>query len=169
MSKAFLRESDFEEIPEPPRLAAALPFGVKNYLTASGADLLRQELTHLTDIDRPPLAADSTSVDSRHALKVLDQRIRHLQEALRTAEVVPSDTGERDVVRFGANVTIREPDGTVSHYRIVGAVEADAARNRISWQSPLARTLLQTRRGQRVAFNAPRGNVELEIVGIDYE
>lgn len=169
MSKAFLRESDFEEIPEPPRLAASLPFGAKNYLTAVGAASLRAELTRLATVERPPLALQTEDPEARRELKVLDQRIRHLQESLRSAVVVESDTGPRDIVRFGATVTVRDTAGTENRYRIVGVDETDAARNWISWQSPLARTLLQAKLGERVVFQGPRIRADLEIVAIEYE
>ncbi len=169
MSKAFLRESDFEDSPEPPRLAAALPFGAKNYLTPAGAQRLRDELLRLTEVERPPLALNPDDADARRALKVLDQRIRHLQASLRSAVVVAAEPGPHDTVRFGATVTVREPDGSEARYRIVGVDETDASRNWISWQSPLARTLLQAKVGDRVAFQAPRHRTELEIVAVEFE
>ncbi len=168
MSKAFLRESDSDVEPDSPVPVAVLPPGAKNYLTAGGVRRLQEELRRLTEDERPALAARLPDPEARQALNVLDRRVRYVQESLRTA-VVGEDAGPADVVRFGATVTLREPDGSQDRYRIVGVDEADAGRNWISWQSPLARAIMQARRGQRVKFIRPRGPVELEIVEIAYE
>jgi transcription elongation factor GreB len=165
MSKAFLRESDTEEAPERPPPVSLLPPGTKNLLTPDGAERLRAELTRLVEVERPPLATAGRDADTKRELLALDQRIRHLENSLRTAEIVPSSSSE-ETVRFGATVAVRDRSGELSRYRIVGVDETDLTRGWISWQSPLARALLNARRGQRVAFRAPSGPQELEIVEI---
>jgi transcription elongation factor GreB len=170
MSRAFVRESDVPQLPDLPPQVSPLPPGAKNYLTAGGAARLREELARLLDRERPRLAAaPADDLDAKRELQVLDQRIRYLQESLRTAEITPPDDGPRDIVRFGATVTVREPDATETRYRIVGVDETDLARNWVSWLSPIARALMNAKRGERVAFKTPRGARELEIVAIDYE
>jgi len=170
MSRAFVRESDFPQLPELPPLVSPLPPGAKNYLTPGGAERLRAELARLRDTARPQLAtAPAEDTDAKRELQVLDQRIRYLQESLRTAEVAAVTPGPTDVVRFGTSVTVREPNGTETTYRIVGVDETDLDRNWVSWLSPIARALMNAERGQRVTFKAPRGARELEIVAINYE
>lgn len=170
MSRAFVRESDVPQLPELPPLVSPLPPGARNYLTAGGAVRLRAELTRLHDTERPRLAAaPPEDVDAKHELQVLDQRIRYLQESLRTAEIVSHPAGPADTVHFGATVTVRETGGGETRYRIVGVDEADPDRNGISWLSPIARALLNAPRGGRVIFKAPRGAKELEIVRIEFE
>lgn len=90
MSRAFVRESDVPQLPELPPLVSPLPPGAKNYLTAGGAQRLREELTRLLDTERPQLArAPADDIDAKHELQVLDQRLRYVRESLRTADVVP--------------------------------------------------------------------------------
>ncbi len=171
MSRAFVRESDVPQLPELPPLVSPLPPGARNYFTAGGARRLREELTRLLDTERPRLAkAPADDLDAKHELQVLDQRIRYVQESLRTAEVVPPPPAEAPgVVHFGATVTVREPDGAESRYRIVGVDETDLDRNWVSWLSPLARALLNAKLGGRVVLQAPRGARELVIAEIEYE
>lgn len=170
MSKAFVRESDGPELPERPPPVSPLPPGARNYLTPDGARRLRDELARLADIERPPLAAaPAADTDAKTRLQAVDQRLRYLQDSLRTAEIVPPPEGVSETVRFGATVTVREAGGAETRYRIVGVDETDLDRNWVSWLSPIARALLQTRVGQRVALKAPRGQRELEIVAIEYE
>ncbi len=167
MSKAFLRESDFEELPDVPRPMAVLPPGAKNYLTEQGAARLRRELAQLVEQVRPPLAADPTNADMRRDLQTVDQRVRYLQESLRTAEIVAEAPRLDDVVRFGSRVVVREKDGSEVEYRVVGVDETEMGPNYISWQSPLAKALLNTRPGERIGFSTPRGLTTLDVLRVD--
>jgi transcription elongation factor GreB len=169
MSRAFVRESDIPQLVDLPPLVSPLPPGAKNYLTPDGVQRLREEVKRLMDEERPPLAAGD-DVDAKRSLQVLDQRIRYLQQSLRSAEVVaPPPEAERDLVRFGATVSVRETNGAEARYRIVGVDETNLELDWVSWLSPIARALMNARRGERVIFKAPRGQRELEIVAIEYE
>ncbi len=170
MSRAFVRESDVPQLPELPPLVSPLPPGAKNYVTPGGAHRLREDPARLLDTQRPRLAgAPPDDIDAKHELQVLDQRIRYLQESLRTAEIVPPPAEPGEVVRFGATVTVREPGGVETPYRIVGVDETDLDRNWVSWLSPIARALHHARLGERVVIKAPRGPRELEIIAIGFE
>lgn len=172
MSRAFVRESDFDSLPDLPPPASPLPPGAKNYLTAGGAARLGAELKRRLDRERPPLAAAAPEdIDAKRELQVLDQRIRYLQNSLSTAEIVapPADPAATEPVRFGATVTTREGNGSETRYRIVGVDETDLDRNWISWLSPLAQSLLNAHLGQHVVLKTPRGATELEITGVTYE
>jgi transcription elongation factor GreB len=170
MSKAFTREeNDGPDIPDLPLLSSSLEPGARNYITATGAQKLRDELQHAVEIPRPSLASSSDDPDAKRQLARLDQRIRQLEESLRAAEIVAPPDGPRDVVRFGATVTVRETDGTETSYRIVGVDEMDLDRNWVSWMSPIAKALLNAKRGQRVPFKFPSGQETLEIIDIGYE
>jgi len=171
VSKAFTREDD--DAPERPLTRprpSALPPGAKNYLTLDGAARFRAELAHLESEARPALAALKLDDPQRAPLAQLDQRIVQLQQCLRTAVVVASPTGtEATVVRFGAKVTVRDSLGEVSQYRIVGLDEVDFSRGWVSWLSPLAKALTNTRPGQRVPFRTPAGPTELEVLTVAYD
>ena len=169
MSKAFTRESDdLPDRPTLPPLPSLLPPGVKNYLTPDGALRLQEELKKLIEIERPQVVATDDSNDRRQ-LSGLDQRIQHLQQCLRSAEVVPPPATPCDQVRFGATITVRDRSGSESRYRIVGVDETDIERGWVSWLSPIAKALLNAKPGQGVRFKFPSGEEQLEIVGISYQ
>ncbi|MEY2481512.1 MAG: transcription elongation factor GreB [Verrucomicrobiota bacterium] len=170
MSKAFTREDDSApELPDLPPLTSALAPGAKNYITPAGAQKLRDELQRLIEISRPALAEAQDDPDSKRQLARLDQRIMQLEESLQSAEIVSAPSGPADVVRFGASVTVRESDGTETIYRIVGVDETDIDRNWVSWMSPIAKALLNGKRGERIRFKFPSGEETLEIINISYE
>jgi transcription elongation factor GreB len=148
---------------------SVLPPGAKNYLTASGAKKLREELDELLATTRPRLAASAEQSRVADELHRIDARIRQLQATLGSAVVVEPPVLPDETVRFGATVRVREPGGTEGIYRIVGVDETDLDRNWISWLSPLARALINARVGQRVIFKFPSGEQDLEILQIHYE
>lgn len=165
MSKAFTRESD--DAPEPPivpRPLSSLPPGVKNYLTADGAQKLREELERLEKMERPRILALAGA--SERELQIVDQRIAYLRQSLHTAVIVQSASEPFDQVRFGAMVTVRNKAAQELQYRIVGVDEMDVDRGWVSWRSPIARALMNTRVGQRVKLKLPAGEEELEILAI---
>jgi transcription elongation factor GreB len=148
VSKAFTKESDQEEGEVlPPR--APLPPGVRNYITPAGARRLRDELASL-----------------QAAPAGRERRIRQLQEII-SSLVIAETPGEPDVVRFGATVTVKRPEG-VETYRLVGVDEIDLDRNEISWLSPLGKVLLGKRAGNKVRFRAPAGIEEILIEFVSY-
>jgi transcription elongation factor GreB len=156
VSKAFTRESD--DAPEErtlPPLRTLLPAGVKNYLTADGANRLQHELDSL--IQKRGSAGTSS-----------DQRVFRLQESLESAVIVPPSPPPWDQVRFGATVSVRHANGELSEYRIVGVDETDTDRGWISFLSPIAKALLNARLSEKVRFKFPSGEETLEIVGIRF-
>jgi transcription elongation factor GreB len=170
MSKAFTRdENEGPDIPDVVPTASVLAPGEKNYITPGGAQKLRDELQRLVEVVRPELVEERDDPDAKRQLARLDQRIMQLEGSLQSAEIVEAPSGLIDVVRFGACVTVRESDGSETSYRIVGADETDPDENRVSWMSPIAKALLNRKRGEQIRFKFPSGEERLEIIDISYE
>jgi transcription elongation factor GreB len=158
MSKAFTRESDELALARPH--TAALPPGARNYLTAPGAARLHGELDRLLHVDRPAAAGDAEAVAD------IDHRIRDLGAQLDSAEIVDPAQGDAAIVRFGAEVTVRDDGGRDHAFAIVGVPEADPRHGRVSYLTPVARALLGGREGDTVLLP---GRGEVAIVRIAYE
>jgi transcription elongation factor GreB len=145
VSRAFVKENERDAEAVVPRPQRQHPY----YVTPEGYAQLQQRV-----------AAAQASGDEREAELV--------QERLEAAIVVHPEEQPRDLVRFGAGVTVESPDRKRSVYRIVGEDEADPLQGRISWLSPLAQALLEHRAGDRVVWQRPAGNIALTIVEIAY-
>ncbi|NBV21627.1 MAG: transcription elongation factor GreAB [Proteobacteria bacterium] len=168
MSKAFTREDDAPETPIAARRVSALPPGTQNLMTPDGVQKLRTELAEVRTAYEQ-LRATRGDPDKPQKLAALEQRAMFLDGCLRTASVVQPPATPDDRVRFGATVTVREPDGTMARHRIVGVDEVDFDRGWVSWLSPIARSLLKKSVGQRVRLRLPGGEKDLEITGVAYE
>jgi transcription elongation factor GreB len=155
---------------------------VKNYITPGGADKLKSELKQLLTIERPELVrvvqwAASNGDRSENAdytygkrrLREIDRRIRFLTKRLEDAEIVDPLRQKSDRVLFGATVTVEHEEGGEKVYRIVGIDETNIARGHVSWISPVAKALLNSRVGDVVTLKSPKGEEELEILSIRYE
>lgn len=183
MSKAFVRESDHEDGDDDgltPELA--LPAGARNYLTPAGYARLREELVHLMTVERPEIvqvvswaasngdrSENGDYLYGKRRLREIDRRMRFLTRRLDIAEVVdPAEQADCEQVFFGATVTYMDADGAENTIKIVGVDEAEPLKGRISWVSPVARTLNKARVGDTVTLRAPGGDQTLDIVEIRY-
>ncbi len=180
MSKAFVKESDGDEDDEgglPP-----IPPGAKNYITPQGYQRIREELLQLIDTERPEVvkivhwaasngdrSENGDYIYGKRRLREIDRRIRFLTKRLDLAEVVdPSIHQGSDQVFFGATVTYLNGAGTEQTITIVGIVELDPLKGKISWVSPVARALTKSREGDVVTLTTPAGVDELEILNVTY-
>jgi transcription elongation factor GreB len=183
MNKAFVRESEGDDEEEETPAAPNLPAGTRNYITPGGHARLKSELEELVKRERPHVveivawaasngdrSENGDYIYGKRRLREIDRRIRFLTKRLEIAEVVdPLRQGNNDQVFFGARVTVADIDGAENTYTIVGVDEADVARGRISWISPLARALLKSREGDTVRFQSPVGIREIDIVEVVYQ
>jgi transcription elongation factor GreB len=181
MSKAFTKEPNDEssehDDPAEDAVPALLP-GVKNYITPSGLQRLRDELRFL--LTRVAWAASngdrSENADYQYGkrrLREIDRRIRFLSKRIDAAEVVdpeaPRSGRAATQVFFGATVRYATLAGTERVVHIVGLDEVDLDRHYISWLSPLARALMKSGPGDRVVLHAPGGTEQLQILEVRYE
>jgi transcription elongation factor GreB len=106
--------------------------------------------------------------DTRKSLQRLEKRIAFLTGRLAITEIIDPVDQNSGHIRFGATVTVEPSSGPQKVYRIVGIDEADINQGRISWTSPLARSLLDGKAGDVVKVSTPLGEQELEIIEIRY-
>lgn len=159
---------------------------VKNYITPSGLQRLRDEHRFLLTRERPAVTkvvawAASNGDRSENAdyqygkrrLRQIDNRIRFLTKRIDAAEVVdperPRSGQAAERAFFGATVRYANANGTEHVVRIVGTDEVDLERGHISWVSPLARALMKSSAGDRVVLQAPGGTEPLTILDVSYE
>src|SRR2546426_9801840 len=164
MSKAFIKESDGEDDDHDHAAeeAAHAPLaGVKNYITPSGLQRLRDELRFLLTRERPAVTqvvawAASNGDRSENAdyqygkrrLREIDRRIRFLTKRIDAAEVVDPEAPRSGRAAtqgfFGATVRYADASGTERGVSIVRRDEVYLDRNHISWVAPPARALMKS-------------------------
>ncbi len=74
-----------------------------------------------------------------------------------------------DTIKFGATVTLIDEDTEKKQvWQIVGEPEANAKEGRISITSPLARALVNKKKGETVEVVTPGGAKAYEIVKVEW-
>lgn len=155
----------------------------KHPMTKEGAEALQTELNKLKKEDRPRITeaiadarehGDLKENAEYHAAReqqgLVEARIKHIEGTLSMAQVIDvTKLNPRGKVVFGATVTVLniDTDEEVT-YKIVGNDEAHVADNKISVNSPIARALIGKESGDEVIVQAPKGNIDYEIVEVEY-
>ena len=98
----------------------------------------------------------------------IDRRIRYLQKRIPELTVVREFTNTNKVF-FGARVTLEDDAGEEVEYQIVGPDEADAARHRISMDSPLAKALMKKAVDDEASLEIEGQRQTLVILEINYD
>lgn len=152
-----------------------------NYISPQGHKKLITELEQLLKSERPEVTrlvqwAASNGDRSENAdylygkkrLREIDRRIRFLNQRLDNAVVVDPEKINSDKVQFGATIEVLDEEGVTKRFTIVGVDEVDTAKNRISWQSPIGKTLLGKTVGDEILVKVPSGELVYEVVSITY-
>ena len=152
-------------------------------LTVTGATKLREELEELKSVVRPRIIASIATAREHGDLKenaeyhaareqqsFAEGRIAEIESKLSNAQII--DVTKLDAngrVIFGATVAIEGIESEQRFtYQIVGEDEADIKQGRISIGSPIARALIGKEVEDVVTVKAPSGDVDYEILSIQY-
>jgi transcription elongation factor GreA len=151
-------------------------------MTASGYKALEDEISHLKLVERPAVIkmiaearshGDLSENAEYHAAKerqaFIEGRVMDLEDKLSRAEIIDVSKLSGKTVKFGAIVTLSDEDTDAKvKYQIVGDLEADAKKGKISISSPIARALIGKTAGDTVEVSAPGGARSYEILKVQF-
>src|ERR1041385_3974860 len=152
-------------------------------MTGAGFAALEAELRHRQAVDRPRIILQITEARGHgdlaenaeyHAAKeqqsLNEGRIAELEDKISRAEVIDVSKLSGDTITFGATVTLVDEDTDEKQvWQIVGEPEADAKHGKISITSPLARALINKKKGETVEVVTPGGAKAYEITKIEWK
>jgi len=166
MSRGFVKEDDQEEVPIVPQ-RAYLPEGMTNFVTRNGMDQLLAEKEALINEKENPGSTDEN--EKRISLNYINAKLQLLNNRIAEARVVDLKEQPQSEIRFGATVTIRaEASGNIQIFQIVGVDEANIAKGKISFISPLAKALINKKASDRITLKRDREDIVFEIMDITY-
>ena len=151
-------------------------------MTEAGHAALNDELKRRQSMDRPRIIEQIAEARSHgdlsenaeyHAAKEEQShnegRIAELEDKLARADIIDISKLSGDTIKFGATVTLVDEDTEKKAvYQIVGDVEADIKKGKISISSPLARALIGKKKGTTVEVMAPGGAKAYEITKVEW-
>lgn len=166
MSRGFVKEDDQEEIPMVPQ-RAYLPDGVPNFVTPAGMDQLLTEKQDLISEKDKPVSANEN--EKRIALNYINAKLQLLNNRISDARVINLKEQPKNEIRFGASVTLRkEGSDDIQTYQIVGVDEADISKGKISFISPVSKSLINKKIGDKVSLKRANEEIVYEILNIAY-
>ncbi|MGY5450127.1 transcription elongation factor GreA [Agarivorans sp. MS3-6] len=152
-------------------------------MTVRGETQLREELEHLKTVVRPRIIEDIAVAREHGDLKenaeyhaareqqgFCEGRIQDIEGKLSNVQVIDvTKITNAGKIIFGSTVTLLNinTDQEVT-YGIVGDDEADIKQNRISVNSPIARGLIGKQVEDEVTVITPGGEVEYEVIKVEY-
>ncbi len=151
-------------------------------MTAEGYKSLEDEIRFLKSVERPRIIkaiaearahGDLSENAEYHAAKeqqgLNESRVLELEDKISRAEVIDVSKLSGTTVKFGATVTLADEDTDEEvKYQIVGEIEADVKKGRVSITSPIARALIGKSVGDSVEVNTPGGGKSYEILKIEF-
>ena len=161
MSRAFVNEDAGADRPDLPELP--VPPG-PNIVTPRGLAALQERIAQ-RQADLAALKARPDRLDKLPEAAA-ERDLRWLEARRKAAVVIDPAAHDLSEVAFGLAVTVADENGQETTYEIVGEDEADATRQRIAPNSPLARALLGAQVGDVVTWKRPSGPLELEVLRI---
>ena len=151
-------------------------------MTPEGYAARVAELDHLKSVVRGGIVRDIEEArahgdisenaeyeDAKERQALCEGRINALEGIVASSEIIDvKKLTPSDRVVFGTTVTLENPEGVERTWRIVGEEEASVEDGRISFKSPLGRSLIGHSEGEEVVVPAPSGRQIWEIIEVQY-
>ena len=149
-------------------------------ITRAGFSRLKQELEVLRTVSIPQnikdieiarghgdLSENAEYAAAKERQSYLHGKMQELENNLAMSNVIDLKSLTCEKAVFGSAVTIEDiHTGKRITYQLVGPLESDLERNRISVTSPIGRALIGKCDGDDISVNTPGGIREFEIVEI---
>jgi transcription elongation factor GreA len=151
-------------------------------MTAQGLERLETELRQLRSEERPAVIraiaearshgdlSENAEYDAaRERQSFIEGRIAELEEVTSAVEVIDPSLLSGDTVKFGAKIRLVDEETEAEMaYQIVGTHESDIKQGLLSISSPLAKALINKKKGDTVSVPAPGGDKSYEILDVIY-
>lgn len=151
-------------------------------MTQQGYQTLTEELKKLKYEERPRIVAaieearghgdlseNAEYHSAREQQSFNEGRIQELEGALSHAQIIDPKTLSGQKVLFGATVSVCDEETSEEHkYQIVGQYEANLEQGKISFLSPIAKSLIGKEIGDIVDVRTPKGDKSYEILDVQF-
>ena len=153
----------------------------KTPLTKDGEKILQEELKSLK-LERPKISkaiaearehGDLKENAEYHAAReqqgLTEARIKDIEFKLGNSEIIDSKSRENEnQIFFGSIVELLNiKDNSKIKYQIVGEDEADITKNKISFNSPIGKGIINKKVGDIITISAPLGKLNFKVININ--
>lgn len=148
------------------------------YVTSKGLEETRAELDFLKNEKRKDIAERIAAArdfgdltenaeydDAINEQNLVENRIEELEKVLRDVKVIKHSVEDNEFVTIGSTVKV-EMDGEIDEFTIVGRIEADPSKKRISNESPVGSALLGAKIGEEIEVATPIVRYKCKVMEI---
>ena len=141
-------------------------------VTPEGLKALEDELEELKTVKRKEVAEkikvargfgdlseNSEYDEAKNEQGLIESRIIFLEKMLKNVRVLDHAELTNEAVMVGCRVKVRDEDGEIEEYSIVGSTEADPMEGKISDESAVGKGLIGKRAGEIAEITVPSGAV----------
>ena len=151
-----------------------------SYYTPEGLKKLRDELSHLKDVERPKASqaiaeardkgdlSENAEYDAaKEAQGLLEMQISKMEAVLANARIINESDLDTSKVLIHSTVEVKNKTNQQTvKYKLVAQSEADLATGKISVESPIGKGLLGKSVGEVAEITVPNGTIGLEVLSI---
>lgn len=152
----------------------------KNILTYEGLKKLEDELQELKVVRRKEVAqkikeareqgdlSENAEYDAaKDEQRDIEARIEEVEKILKNAEVVVEEDVDLDRINIGCSVKILDCEFDEElEYKIVGSMEANSLKGKISNESPVGKALMGKKVGDLITVETQSGTLEYKVLSI---
>ncbi len=140
-------------------------------LQAEHKSLLQQKHALTEEVSKAAAMGDLRENAEYHAarerLQHVSKRLAELDAKLGSVRIVDDLEIKDGEARVGIQVTLEDEQTKERfHYQLVGPDEADPQNGKLSIASPLGKTLLGKKKGERFTLSLPKVNVPYRVVNV---
>ena len=101
----------------------------------------------------------------------LYSKIAEIKNLIENAEIVDKNEGNtnKGAVTLGSVVKVKDADGDVEEYTVVGSQEANPMEFKLSDDSPFGRAVVGKAAGETFIVNAPAGSFTMKVISVSRE
>lgn len=146
----------------------------KHQLTIEGLKKCKLELEKLKTVDHPRIVealkearaqgdlSENAEYDAaRDEQANIEARIKELENIIKNSDVI--EINKKTTSNLGKKITVEYDDGFVAEYTLVGSLEADPSKGKISNESPLGKEIINRKKGDRITIRNESGE-EFDII-----
>lgn len=149
----------------------------KHQLTIAGLEKLKNELETLKNFERPrvieslkearaqgDLSENADYDAARDEQARLEARIKELETIIKNTEIIDSNSNNSGYNNLGKTLEVEFEDKVVETFTLVGSLESDPLKGKISNESPLGTAILNAKKGEKVLIKPENGSEYYVVV-----
>jgi transcription elongation factor GreB len=120
-------------------------------------------------LNEKKMVDSSNENEKRIALNHINAKLQLLDQRIASAQIVEQNDQDQDVIRFGAVIKLKiAANNSIQTFQIVGVDEADISKGKMAFTSPLAKVLINKKKGGKAILKRDQKDLVFEIIDIRY-